>query len=360
MRRLRAVTGSPFGSSVGCAAVLTLVACGGDKVTNATPQSPADSATSIAIDQQGFFTGQIKLDVREQATLTATVRDSSGTVLPGHSVTWSSSAPGVATVSSAGVVTGVGPGDATITAMTNGKSDTRSVQVLALDLTAFQLTTLVTDDAGMPIPGARVYEEYYGARPSGCLSCNIPYGNYVAGTADSTGAFTGHFVAAPEAMDAWAGGEHAFAYVVTARANYETDRRFVLGTATSFTQPVHLHAMQKATSGDSVTLSIAPTDPVYQELDTSPASSASIVCRSVHVLAAADGVLQVNAVPADASLAAPYLELDSPDESRLFAFAQGTVSKTVHAGEVVEVRVATTIKPGAPAQSFVLHTALAP
>lgn len=361
VRRLGTAIRSPLGLAFGWAALIALPACGGDRMTSAPPPPPppaAVGAASISIDQLGFLS-EIKLDVREQATLTATVRDASGAVLTGHPITWSISTPSVATVSSAGVVTGVGPGIATLTATSDGKSAEEDVEVLALNLTAFQLSALVTDDAGNPIVGADVAEVYYGARPPACLDCNIPFGGFVRGTTDGTGSFIGHFAAAPEAMNAWAGGVHAFAYVVTSRPNYETDRRFVLGSATSVVQPIRLHASRLVTAGDSVSLMISSTDPVYQELDTSPASDGTFLCRTVRVRAAADGVLSVTAVPAQPGFAPPLVELDSPDESNLLAFGTGTVSKPVHAGDVVEVRVAATIQAGAPTQSFVLYTTVA-
>ncbi len=55
-------------------------------------------------------------------TATATLRDGSGNVLTGRTVTWSSSAPSVASVSGAGVVTALVPGRATITARSEGQT----------------------------------------------------------------------------------------------------------------------------------------------------------------------------------------------------------------------------------------------
>ena len=63
--------------------------------------------------------------------LTATPKDSAGTALSGRTVSWASSNGGVATVSGAGVVTGVTAGAATITATSEGKSGTATVTVTA-------------------------------------------------------------------------------------------------------------------------------------------------------------------------------------------------------------------------------------
>ena len=362
-RHPRAALRSLLGPSPAWAALVALAAACGADVTRASappqPQPPAGGAASISIDQPTGFEGSVKLDRSEQASFTATVRDASGAVLTGHAVTWSSSAASVATVSSTGTVTGVGPGNATITATSDGKSDTRAVQVVALNLTAFQLSVLVTDDAGNPIPGAFVDNVYYGARPPGCLFCNIPFGHDVSGTADGMGSYTGHFVTAPEGMDGFAGAAHAFAYAIVSSPNFETDRRFVLGTTPSFSEPIHLHAMREIAAGDSVSVTIASTDPVYQELDTTPAFSGTLVCRSVRIRVTTAGVLAVNAESVGSG-PAPFVEIDRADESDLLAFGQGTVSHSVHAGDVVEVRIVTTIAPGDPSQSFTLHTAVTP
>lgn len=62
-------------------------------------------------------------------TLSANVRDASGATLSGRTVAWSSSSPQTATVSSTGVVSGVSPGTATITATSEGKSGTAVITV---------------------------------------------------------------------------------------------------------------------------------------------------------------------------------------------------------------------------------------
>ena len=62
--------------------------------------------------------------------LAASPRDAGGEPLPGRTVTWATSAPGVASVSSTGLVTGIGVGGpATITATSEGVSGTASVTV---------------------------------------------------------------------------------------------------------------------------------------------------------------------------------------------------------------------------------------
>src|SRR5205814_4053175 len=61
--------------------------------------------------------------------LTATLRDGSGNVLKGRSLTWASSTLGMATVSTGGLVTGVAVGAATITATSEGHTGSCAVTV---------------------------------------------------------------------------------------------------------------------------------------------------------------------------------------------------------------------------------------
>src|SRR5207302_5268446 len=63
--------------------------------------------------------------------LTAAPRDANGDTLSGRAVTWSSNNTSVATVTSSGLVSGVTPGSATITATSEGKTGTAGITVTA-------------------------------------------------------------------------------------------------------------------------------------------------------------------------------------------------------------------------------------
>ena len=69
------------------------------------------------------------LETGKTQQLTATARDASGAERSGRSFTWSSSAPGVATVNGSGLVTAVSVGTATITARADGVNGTATVTV---------------------------------------------------------------------------------------------------------------------------------------------------------------------------------------------------------------------------------------
>src|SRR5262245_43489883 len=63
--------------------------------------------------------------------LQAVVKDSSGTVLTGRTVTWSSSSTAIASVNATGLVSGVAAGSATITATSEGHNGTSAITVTA-------------------------------------------------------------------------------------------------------------------------------------------------------------------------------------------------------------------------------------
>ena len=69
------------------------------------------------------------VEVGTTRRLTATPRDADGAPLTGRGLTWSSANPVIASVDTAGVVTGVAPGTVMITATSEGKAGTASVIV---------------------------------------------------------------------------------------------------------------------------------------------------------------------------------------------------------------------------------------
>src|SRR5207253_549245 len=103
--------------------------------------------------------------------LTATPKDANGKPLTGRTVAWTSANGAVATVSTSGLVTGVGAGAATITATSEGQSGASSITVtnvpvasvavspatasVAAGLTV-QLTATPKDANGNPLSGRAV------------------------------------------------------------------------------------------------------------------------------------------------------------------------------------------------------------
>lgn len=72
---------------------------------------------------------QVTVYVGQTVQLGVTAKDVTGGIVTGRSVTWTSTSPNVATVSTAGVVTAVAAGSATITATSEGRSGTALITV---------------------------------------------------------------------------------------------------------------------------------------------------------------------------------------------------------------------------------------
>jgi alpha-tubulin suppressor-like RCC1 family protein len=117
-------------------AVVTLAACADDPVsaTGARPalaRSAADASadTDARVASVAITPDTARVVVGRARRLAAVVRDSAGKALEGQVVAWASSSADVATVDSAGVVTGVAIGSATITATSGGRTDSAVVTV---------------------------------------------------------------------------------------------------------------------------------------------------------------------------------------------------------------------------------------
>ena len=102
---------------------LMLAACGGAGAGLTTPPAPVASVTVTP--------AAATVGVGTTVQLTVTMKDAAGSVLTGRAVTWATSPGAVATVSSAGLVTGTAAGSATITATSEAKTGTAAITVTA-------------------------------------------------------------------------------------------------------------------------------------------------------------------------------------------------------------------------------------
>jgi uncharacterized protein YjdB len=91
-----------------------------------TVLAPPPVVTTVAVTPTSA-----NVQVLQSTQLTATVRDADSNVMTGQSVTWTSSNPAIATVSSTGTVVGLAPGTATITANAADRSGTATITVAA-------------------------------------------------------------------------------------------------------------------------------------------------------------------------------------------------------------------------------------
>src|SRR4029453_3456812 len=83
---------------------------------------------------------RLSVGVGASVPVTVEVRSSAGTLVTGRKVAWASRDPAIATVSSAGMVTGVTPGLVQIAATAEGKSAIVDVTVTPKAVTTIRLT----------------------------------------------------------------------------------------------------------------------------------------------------------------------------------------------------------------------------
>lgn len=109
----------------------TITATAGGKSASAKITVPAPPETRILAASVALTPAARSLKVGETATWSAAARDAKGKDLSDHVIAWNSSAPQVATVSAGGLITGVTPGSAEISASTDGKSTSASITIVA-------------------------------------------------------------------------------------------------------------------------------------------------------------------------------------------------------------------------------------
>jgi uncharacterized protein YjdB len=154
--------------------VVTAVGAGSTTITatiDGVSGTSAVTVSNVAVAKVDVTPQGPSVNTGSSAQLSATVTDANGTVVSNRVVTWATSNSAIATVSATGVVTGVLPGTATITATSEGKSGSTTVTVTlvpvgsvavspsSLSLTPSQTGTLsatVTDASGVVVTNRAV------------------------------------------------------------------------------------------------------------------------------------------------------------------------------------------------------------
>jgi hypothetical protein len=96
----------------------------GESVISSTPAPGPVAVASVSVALSAA-----SITIAQTAQATATLKDANGNALTGQTVSWTSSAPSVASVTAAGVATALGAGTATITATAGGVSGTAVLTV---------------------------------------------------------------------------------------------------------------------------------------------------------------------------------------------------------------------------------------
>ena len=165
---------NPEVATVASSGVVTGVSTGEAKIVANAAQF-SDTATvrisAVPVAAVSVAPTSLALSTGASAQLTAAASSASGAPLAGRLTTWTSSDASVATVSPAGVVTGIGAGTATIAATIDGKKATAEVKVTSAAVASLtvspntsslvvgqttQVSAVVKDAAGTTLSGRAV------------------------------------------------------------------------------------------------------------------------------------------------------------------------------------------------------------
>src|SRR3989454_154907 len=165
-------SGNAAVASVDANGLVTGKALGGPVTITATSEGKAGTAavtvTAIPVATVAVAPATASVEVGASFQFTATPKDATGNPLTGRTITWQSSAQGVATVNGAGLAQTLTVGSATITATSEGKSGTASLTVMPASVASVavspvsstipvngtaQLTATPKDANGNPLGG---------------------------------------------------------------------------------------------------------------------------------------------------------------------------------------------------------------
>jgi hypothetical protein len=165
--------------------------------------------------------------------------------------------------------------------------------------TTFELTGTATDEDGARVPNAGVYLDFEASDVPGTFY------SHGSGVTDGAGFYRIVFAAVPGLM---AHGTTAFA-CLQSRADYAGDCQWVGTTSSAISQNFRTYRLKRITAGESTPVMIAPDDSVCDNNAQDTPGLQDYVCRSVRIVVPTDGVITVEALPADGG-ARPQLEVE--------------------------------------------------
>ncbi len=173
-REITFTSSNPSVAAVNGNGVVTAIAAGTTDITATSETRSATvplSVSDVRVASVTVSPDAADVAVNAERTLAAEAFDAGAAPLPNRVFAWTSSSPGIATVTSVGVVRGIAPGEATITATSEGQSASAGIRVFLPPVASvevlpgtgtvglgdsLQLTAALEDAEGNPITGRPV------------------------------------------------------------------------------------------------------------------------------------------------------------------------------------------------------------
>ena len=298
---------------------------GSAAVTVAAPPPAAVASVSVSPASASVSVGQT-------VQLAATPKDANGNPLTGRTVTWSSGNSGVATVSASGIVTGVSPGAATITAASEGKSGTAAVTVSSVPVASVAVSpTSASVSVGQTVQLAATPKDANGNPLTG-RTVTWSSGNTAVATVSASGLVT---------------GVSAGAATITAASEGQSGSAAITVTSVPVASVAVSPASASVQTGQAVQLTATPKDANGNPLSgrtivwTSSNTAAATVNTSGRVTGVAAGSATITATSEGKSGTAAITVTAPPAPAPVATVAVSPASASVAAGQAVQLSAVT-------------------
>ena len=298
---------------------------GSAAVTVAAPPPAAVASVSVSPASASVSVGQT-------VQLAATPKDANGNPLTGRTVTWSSGNSGVATVSASGIVTGVSPGAATITAASEGKSGTAAVTVSSVPVASVAVSpTSASVSVGQTVQLAATPKDANGNPLTG-RTVTWSSGNTAVATVSASGLVT---------------GVSAGAATITAASEGQSGSAAITVTSVPVASVAVSPASASVQTGQAVQLTATPKDANGNPLSgrtivwTSSNTAAASVNTSGRVTGVAAGSATITATSEGKSGTAAITVTAPPAPAPVATVAVSPASASVAAGQAVQLSAVT-------------------
>jgi len=298
---------------------------GSAAVTVAAPPPAPVASVSVSPASASVSVGQT-------VQLAATPKDANGNPLTGRTVTWSSGNSGVATVSASGIVTGVSPGAATITAASEGKSGTAAVTVSSVPVASVAVSpTSASVSVGQTVQLAATPKDANGNPLTG-RTVTWSSGNTAVATVSASGLVT---------------GVSAGAATITAASEGQSGSAAITVTSVPVASVAVSPASASVQTGQAVQLTATPKDANGNPLSgrtivwTSSNTAAATVNTSGRVTGVAAGSATITATSEGKSGTAAITVTAPPAPAPVATVAVSPASASVAAGQAVQLSAVT-------------------